>query len=171
MSNPQSFTASRSRTGRPVGCVPKKSQPANIAEFVQSALANPPKPPSPIPKRPRTPGRSAGVWDGMTPDQRSAYGKHLASLRKPENMARRLSGHSTPHGWTTGAANVAKAAARLEAQALVAKLKAQGTIAPEDEAATVEALAVVKSPGAQQPKVQAARQLLRFYHPECAGLI
>lgn len=149
----------------------KKSKPTTIAEFVNEALTSPLKPPAPLPKRPRTPGRSAGVWDGMTPEERSAHGKWLASRRSPQNMARHHSAHSTPHGWSNGAANVAKASARLEAQALVEKLKAQGTVAPEDEAATVEAMAIVKSPGARQPKVKAARQLLRFYHPECAGLI
>lgn len=166
----QSFVAPAKR-GRTAGRKPRPKV-STVAEFVQVALNDPPTPPPRPPKPPRTEGRSAGVWDGMTPEERSTYAKQLAAKRKPENMARRLSGHNTPNGWTLPAANVARAAARLEALELVAKLKASGQIAADDtegEQATLEALTIVRSPGGNTKRRQMAMRLLRHYHSELSA--
>jgi hypothetical protein len=110
----------------------------------------------------------------MTPEERSAYGKQLAARRKPENMRRpyRDAGKGVPKGgWTAEAVEAAKAAARLEALALVRKLRSRGIIGQDDkegEAATVEALTLIRSPCGSAERLRKAEQLLRHYHPPIA---
>lgn len=132
-------------------------------------------PPPPPPPKPRSPNRSAGIWDKLkTPEERSAYAKELAARRKPENMARKGSIPGTPNGWDHRSASVAKTAARMEAEALVSKLKAKGVIAPEDEEgakATAEALTIVRAPGGIAERKKWAKRLLRHYHPDIAGSV
>lgn len=110
----------------------------------------------------------------MSPAERSAYAKELAARRKPENMRRSCQRLGTPKrgGWTHETAAVAKTAAQLEAERLVAKLQADGTIAPDDTAgakATAEALSVVASPGGRAERVKLAKRLIRHYHPDVAS--
>lgn len=108
----------------------------------------------------------------MTPEERSAHGKYLASLRKGENMRRTKRRTGTPSGWNHEAVSVARAAAQLEASQLVERLKAQGHIAPGDaegEKATLEALTTLRSPGSHVRKVATAKRLLRFYHHDLAA--
>lgn len=168
--------ADAAKIGRPVGCRPTKGgKPVTVADFVHRALAEPLVPPPKQPKAPRTPGRSAGIWDTFnTPEERSAYARSLAAKRRPENMARphSIGRKATPARWTKAASDTARAAARLEALALVARLKSQGLISKDDqegEAATIEALTVLRSPGGNQRKQAVARRLLRHYHPELAA--
>lgn len=167
--------ANAAQTGRPRGCKPSATAKAEtVADYVNAALANPPVPPPPTPRKPRTPGRKAGIWDAMTPEERSAHGKHLASLRNPQNMKRTKRRLGTPDGWTHEGVSVAIAAARMEAIALTAKLKARGLIAEADklgERMTIEALTRLRTPGSSVRRIQAAKRLLRHYHPELAGLI
>lgn len=170
---PTSFAAP-ARTGRPVGARPQAG-PATIAAFVADALTSPLPPPPPEAKPPRTPGRKAGIWDTMNTQERSAYAKSLAAKRDPKNMARPQHSKRGPrNGWTAAAADVARAAARLKAEKLVAALQAAGTIAQDDAegaAATVEALTIVASPGNKAIRVRYARKLLRHYAPEDAALL
>ena len=164
----QSFAAPAKR-GRPVGSRRPKTKAATVADFVTEALTNSPQPPPPAPRKPRDPNRKAGVWDTMTPEERSAYAKRLASLRRPENMRRNTSRKGVPHGWSGPAVAVATAAARLEAQELVNRLKATGTIAKGDtegEQATLEALVIVRTPGSSQKRRKCALRLLRHYGTE-----
>lgn len=163
------------KPGRQVGTRPKP-KPATVADFVEQALAEPITPPPPAPKPPRNLRRKAGIWEDMTSEQRSAHARKLAAMRKPENMRRTCQRTGTPKtgGWTHESAAVAKAAARMEAEQLVAKLQADGTIAPDDLAgakATVEALTAVRSPGSKTERVKWARRLLRHYTPDMAGVL
>jgi hypothetical protein len=110
----------------------------------------------------------------MTPEQRSAHGKYLASLRKGANMARTKRRKGTPNGWNHEAVSVARTAARLKATELVERMKADGLIDPSDTdgiEATVDALTTVWSPGSRVRRVQQAKRLLRFYLPDQASLI
>lgn len=138
---------------------------------MQLALAAPLQPPAPTtaPKVEQT-KRGNGVWARFkTPEERQAYARHLASLRKPENMARTKRRTGTPHGWTGAEARAARALAELEADQLVARLKMKGVIAKGDvEAAqaTKEALVIVRSPGGSKCRRKMAERLLRHYHPE-----
>lgn len=165
--------AAPARSGRPVGSRPK-AKPKTVAAFVQNALSTPPTPPPPAPPKPRNPRRKAGAWEGKSPAERSAYAKELAARRKPENMRRSCQRPGTPKrgGWTHETAAIAKTAAQLEAERLVAKLQANGKIAPDDHegaAATVEALTIVASPGGATERRKWALRLLRHYHPELAA--
>lgn len=165
--------AAPARIGRPIGSRPRPN-PQTIPAFVQDALSNPQIPPPPASAPERQPNRKAGIWDTMTPDERSAYAKRLAAKRSSRNMARKGRTPGTPNGWTATAAAVATAAARIEAEQLVGKLQAQGTIAPHDKAgaaATIEALAIVRGPGGRTKRLQQARRLLRHYAPEMASLL
>jgi len=110
----------------------------------------------------------------MTPEERSAHARYLASLRSPENMRRTKRRTGTPDGWTHEAVKVARAAAQIEASKLVEKLKAEGHIAPGDaegETATLEALIILRSPGSHVRKVANAKALLRHYRPDLSGLL
>jgi hypothetical protein len=168
----RSFATSAAKTGRPVGCRPKPN-PQTLPEFVTQALSEhltPPPPPAPPPK---TPGK-AGIWSSMTPEERSVHAKHLASLRKPENMKRDTRRTGTPNGWNHQSAAVARTAARIQATEMVDKMKSQGLIDPQDAEgieATIDALTVLASPGSNAKRVKAAKRLLRFYAPEHASLI
>lgn len=130
-------------------------------------------PPPPAPPKPRSPNRKAGIWDTLkTPEERSSYAKELASRRNPANMARKGRFPGTPVGWDHRSAAVAKTAARMEADALVSKLQAQGVISAEDAEgakATAEALTIVRAPGGMGEKKKWAKRLLDHYHPEIAG--
>jgi hypothetical protein len=87
-------------------------------------------------------------------------------------MARTKRRTGTPHGWNHEAIAVAKAAAQLEAQELVNRLKATGAIAKGDtegEQATLEALVIVRTPGNSQKRRACALRLLRHYEPELAA--
>ncbi|NYH94617.1 hypothetical protein FHS75_000936 [Novosphingobium marinum] len=128
-------------------------------------------PPPPAARKPRSPNRKAGIWDTLkTPEERSAYAKELASRRNPKNMARTCQRPGTPKGgWDHQSAAVAKTTARIEAETLVSKLQAEGTIAAEDTEgakATAEALAIVRGPGGITQRRKWAKRLLRHYHPE-----
>ncbi len=150
------------------------SVPQTIAEWVERSLSDPRVCPLPPPKGKRK--RPAGVWDQLkTPEERSEYAKWLASLRKPENMARPGSKPGAPNGWHHRAASVAKAEARLAAEQLVSRLKANGTISPDDKEgadATIEALTLVRAPGGcREKRLRTAKALLRHYHPDKTGSI
>lgn len=147
-----------------------KPKPATVADFVSQALSQPLLPPPPAAPKPRSGG--AGIWDTMNPAERTAYAKAMAARRDPKNMSRTKRRTGTPSGWNHRAVSVARATALLEATELAMKLKTQGVIPPNDpegEAATIAALAVLRSPGSQVRKVAQARKLLRFYHPDMAG--
>ncbi len=113
------------------------------------------------------------MWDKLSPEERSAHGKYLASLRQGKNMARTTRRNGTPDGWTHDAVAVARSAAHLKASQLVEKMKADGLIDPSDTdgiEATLDALTVVWSPGSRIRRVRKAKQLLRFYLPDHASL-
>lgn len=157
--------------GRPKGSQPQP-RPKTVAEFVHLALAAPLAPPPPQEKPPRK--RSGnGVWGKFkTPEERQAYARHLASLRKPENMARTNRRTGTPNGWKGEQARAVRALAELEADRLVAHLRATGAIAKDDaEAAkaTKDALVLVRSPGGSKRRRKMAERLLAHYHPELAA--
>lgn len=165
-----SFTApTKLKTKRRLG-----RKPSTVAEFVHQALANPPLPPPKPPRPPRAPGRYAGIWDTFeTAEERSAYARQLAAKRNPKNMARphSIGNKGTAKRWTKAASDIARAAARLEATELVARLKTRGLIAKDDlegQAATIEALTILRSPGGIQRKRKYANELLRHYHSELA---
>lgn len=167
---PKSFAAP-ARRGRTVSSR-SDFKPATVAEYVTEALASPMQPPPPPPRK--APSRSSGIWQNMTPEERSAHGKHLASLRSNANMRRTKHRTGTPSGWNHEAVKVARAAAQIEASKLVQKLKTAGLIAPNDtegEAATLDALTILRSPGSHNRKVSNAKRLLRHYHPDLSGLL
>lgn len=144
--------------------------PASIAKFIEEALEEPIAPPSPTPppvKEP--PKRRAGIWATMTPEERSAWGKHLASRRNPANMARKGRTPGTPNGWNHKSVHSARLAARLEAEELVSKLQAKGIVQPEKRDATIDALATIASPGNRRSRVRQARAVLREFEPSNAG--
>lgn len=158
-------------SGRPIGYRPGPEPPSTVAEFVQESLASPIKPPPPPPPKPRDPKRKAGIWEKMTPEERSEHAKALAAKRSPANMARKGRTPGTPNGWDHTSVAVAKVQARMEATELVSKLIAEGKIHKQDKAgaeATIEALTIVRSPGGNSNKLRWAKRLLRFYHPELA---
>lgn len=127
--------------------------------------------PPPKVRKVRGPNRKAGVWDKMTPEQRSEWGKYLASLRQPKNMAR-TKRRTAPTGWDHVSLAAANLKARQEAEALVAKLIASGAIAADDTEgakATTEALTIVRSPaGRTDERKRWARRLLDHFHPDLA---
>ncbi|KPL68305.1 hypothetical protein SZ64_09345 [Erythrobacter sp. SG61-1L] len=111
----------------------------------------------------------------MTPEERSAYAKKLAAMRRPENMRRAYKRTRGPKGWSAEDAAAAKVAARLAAERLVERLIANGTIPRSDidgANATVAALTLLAAPGgAKADKLAAARKLLRHYHADLAGMV
>lgn len=164
---PTSFTFT-SPKGRPLGASPKPPAPT-VAEFVADALSAPNAPPPPLPPiLPVDPNRRRGsIWSGMSPEERTALAKKLASLRDNRNM-RRPSRKGVARGWSNEAFAVAQANARMEAAELVTRLKLSGLIAPDDKAgeqATLEALTFVRTPGSRVERQRVARRLLRFYAP------
>jgi hypothetical protein len=167
----KSFATATTRKGRTVS-TRADFKPSTVAEFVTEALAAPLQPPPPPPRKPKS--RPAGIWEGLSPAERSAHARYLASLRSPKNMARTKRRTGTPDGWTHDAVRVARAAAQIEAAELVHKLKAEGRIAPDDtegEAATLEALTILRSPGGTNRKLATARRLIRHYHEDLTGLL
>lgn len=152
----------------------RKSQdrrtPETVAEFVTQAFDAPIQPIAedvPIKLKPR------GIMAKLsTPEERSAYFRHLASLRKPENIRGKGRKPRTPHGWTKGTASAAWLQAQKDAEAMVLKLKAQGMIDPSDaegEEATRLALAYVRMPGGSARRKAQAKRLLAYYQPEALG--
>jgi hypothetical protein len=149
---------------------PETPPPETIVEFIETSLANPPRPPKhpPVPKRP--PARPAGIWADMSPEERSAHAKKLAAMRRPENMARPYKRKRGPKGWAVEDANAAKAKALILAEEMVSRLVKQGAIAPGDTEgarATVHALAKLNTPGGhQREKLRAAKRLVAHYGPK-----
>lgn len=168
----QSFAESVRATGRPRG-TRVKPKADTIAESVLQALSDPPKPPPPAPPKPKNPKRKAGIWENLTPEERSAHGKKLAAMRSSKNMARTCQRTGTPKsgGWTHESASVAKAAARIESETLVRKLVADGKVQEADAEATIEALTIVRSPGARTERVKWAKRLLRHFAPDMTSLL
>lgn len=168
----KSFASPAARkTGRPYGTLPTKVE--TVAEFVTLAITQPLAPPPQVPKSPKPPGSGRGIWKHMTPEERSAYAKKLATYRHPRNMVR-TGPRKIPKGWTAGTTEAAKARALLEAEKLVTKLIKRGEIDSRDKAgiaATIDALVAVRSPGGRTAKARKARQLLRHYHPELAATL
>lgn len=163
---PAKRTTTRNASGPP-------TEPKTVAEFVSDALQYPPEPPKKQPNE-RNEMNRAGIWERYrTPEERSAYAKQLASLRRPQDMARPQR-KGTPRGWPQKAAAVAKVEAQMKAQRLVDRLKATRVIDPKDHEGakeTLKALTIIASPGGAVERRKRAVKLLKYYHPDLAETI
>ncbi len=148
-----------------------RKPPSSVADYLSLSFAEPLVPP----RVPKGHYRGNGIWGMMeTAEERSAYGRYLASRRKPENINRRGRPAGTPDGWNHSAVQVARLAAEVEAEKLIKRLIKQGAIAADDAkgiAATKKALVMVRCPGRLRDRRRAAKRLLQHYHPNISGLL